>query len=91
LSSSAIANSFHGTDRGVLFLELPAKDIVPSAVPGAMNAFALSTSLVAWLTVALLWFMAAYFLLRMRKTTTLPRGEITSDVSCEIQSATTRS
>ena len=54
------------------------KDIVPSAVPGATNAFALSTSLVAWLTVAFLWIAAAYFLVRMRKITTLPSGEITS-------------
>ncbi len=43
------------------------KDIVPSAVPGATNPFALSTCLVAWLTVALLWICAAYFLVRMRK------------------------
>ncbi len=42
------------------------KDIVPSGVAGATNPFALSTSLVAWLTVALLWIGAAYFLLRMR-------------------------
>jgi hypothetical protein len=44
------------------------KDIVPSAVPGATNAFALSTSLVAWLTLAFLWITAAYFLVRMPKT-----------------------
>jgi CAAX protease family protein len=56
------------------------KDIVPSAVPDATNSFALSTSLVAWLTVAFLWIAAAYFLFRMRKTTTLPDGEITGDV-----------
>jgi membrane protease YdiL (CAAX protease family) len=43
------------------------KDIVPSVVPGATNPFALSTYLVAWLTVALLWICAAYFLVRMRK------------------------
>jgi CAAX protease family protein len=42
------------------------KDIVPSAVPAATNPFALSTSLVAWLTVALLWICAVYFLARMR-------------------------
>ena len=42
------------------------KDIVPSLAAGATNPFALSTSLVAWLTVALLWIGAAYFLLRMR-------------------------
>ncbi len=41
------------------------KDIVPSAVPGATNPFELSTSLVAWLTVAFLWIAAAYFLVRM--------------------------
>ena len=41
------------------------KDIVPSASPGATNSFTLSASLVAWLTVALLWIMAAYFLARM--------------------------
>jgi uncharacterized protein len=56
------------------------KDIVPSAVPAATNSFALSTSLVAWLTVAFLWIAAAYFLFRMRKITTLPNGEITADV-----------
>lgn len=41
------------------------KDVVPSAVPGATNAFALSTSLVAWITLALLWLAAVYFILRM--------------------------
>ncbi|HBB88474.1 MAG TPA: hypothetical protein DC047_12745 [Blastocatellia bacterium] len=43
------------------------KDIVPSADPNATNSLALSHSLVGWLTVALLWIAAAYFLLRMRK------------------------
>ena len=43
------------------------KDIVPSAVPGATQPWALSTSLVAWLTVVLLWIAAAYFLGDMRK------------------------
>lgn len=42
------------------------KDIVPSAVPGALNAFAFSTSPVAWLTVALLWIAAVFFLGQMR-------------------------
>lgn len=41
------------------------KDIVPSAVPGAGNPFALSTSLLAWITVGLLWACAAVFLARM--------------------------
>lgn len=43
------------------------KDIVPSAVAGAVNPFALSPSLVAWLTVAFLWICAGYFLVRMPK------------------------
>ncbi len=43
------------------------KDIVPSATPGATNTFGLSASLVAWLTVAVLWVCALYFLARMRK------------------------
>ena len=41
------------------------KDIVPSAVSGATDPFALSTSLVAWMTVVLLWIVAGYFLYRM--------------------------
>lgn len=41
------------------------KDIVPSAVEHT-DPLALSTSLVAWLTVGLLWTCAAYFLIRMR-------------------------
>jgi membrane protease YdiL (CAAX protease family) len=43
------------------------KDIVPSAVPGAANPLALSSSLVAWLTVVFLWIAAGYFLVRMPK------------------------
>jgi CAAX protease family protein len=39
--------------------------IVPSAVPGAHDVFALSHSLVAWLTVALMSAAAAFFLMRM--------------------------
>src|SRR5256885_11632115 len=35
--------------------------------PGATQPWALSTSLVAWLTVVLLWIAAAYFLGDMRK------------------------
>jgi membrane protease YdiL (CAAX protease family) len=41
------------------------KDIVPSAVPTATNPFAMSTSLVAWLSLGLLWISAGYFLTRM--------------------------
>ena len=48
--------------------------IVPSAVPGATNPFAPSTSLVAWLTVALLWVCAAFFLMRMPDPRRGPRA-----------------
>jgi membrane protease YdiL (CAAX protease family) len=44
------------------------KDIVPSNVPGATDTFALSTSLVAWIAVGLMWIAAAYFLVHMKKT-----------------------
>jgi membrane protease YdiL (CAAX protease family) len=43
------------------------KDIVPSAIVGATNRFALSTSRVAWITAALLWASAAWFLVDMRR------------------------
>jgi membrane protease YdiL (CAAX protease family) len=42
------------------------KDIVPSAESTATNAFSLSASPVAWLSVAILWICAVYFLIRMR-------------------------
>jgi membrane protease YdiL (CAAX protease family) len=83
--SVAIGWLYWGTQGSLLLVMLlhaavnNTKDIVPSAVPGATNAFALSTSLVAWLTVAFLWIAAAYFLVRMRNTSRLPNGEITSD------------
>jgi membrane protease YdiL (CAAX protease family) len=41
------------------------KDIVPSAVAHAADPWALSHSLVAWLTATLLWLCAIYFLRRM--------------------------
>ena len=49
------------------------KDIVPSADLYATNPWGLSHSLVGWLTVALLWIAAAYFLFRMRKIKILQR------------------
>jgi len=52
------------------------KDIVPSAEPNATNAWALSHSLVAWMTLVLLWLCAGYFLLRMRKNSTLERDVV---------------
>jgi membrane protease YdiL (CAAX protease family) len=41
------------------------KDLVPSGVLGADDAWALSTSSIAWLTVGVLWVAAAYLLVRM--------------------------
>jgi hypothetical protein len=41
------------------------KDIVPSATLGANNVFTLHASLVAWLTVAVLWICAAAMLASM--------------------------
>jgi len=46
-----------------------AKDIFPSATPGATNSFGVNASLLAWLTVALLWIAAGYFLVSMPKWT----------------------
>jgi hypothetical protein len=43
------------------------KDIVPSLATTGTNPFALNASLVSWLTLALLWICAGYFLLRMLK------------------------
>jgi membrane protease YdiL (CAAX protease family) len=62
------------------------KDIVPSAMPGATNTFGLSSSAVAWLTVALLWVCAAYFLVRM-PTTEPQRGREPRDLGGEIPMA----
>ena len=41
--------------------------IVPSANPNPGNPFSLDVSLVMWLTAALLWITALYFLVRMPK------------------------
>jgi uncharacterized protein len=43
------------------------KDIVPSADRGATDSMAWSHSLVAWMTVTMLWVCAGYFLVRMRR------------------------
>ncbi len=70
--SVAIAWLYARTNGSLLLVMLlhsavnNAKDIVPSAVPGANSTFGLSASLVAWLTVTLLWICAGYFLTTMR-------------------------
>ncbi len=42
------------------------KDIVPSSAPVASDVFSLSSSVVAWVSAALSWICAAYFLVQMR-------------------------
>lgn len=44
------------------------KDIVPSGAAAGTGILGLHTSLVSWLTLALLWVCAAYFLVSMPKT-----------------------
>jgi membrane protease YdiL (CAAX protease family) len=62
----------YGHTRGSLLMTMilhaatnNTKDIVPSADPVAASPWALSHSVVAWMTVALLWLCAAYFLRTM--------------------------
>lgn len=43
------------------------KDIVPSAAPGATSPWALHATMVGWLTLAILWLCAAWFLFDMRR------------------------
>lgn len=47
------------------------KDIVPSAVPAAAGVFSFSASLTGWLTLALLWIGATFFLIQMSGTASL--------------------
>jgi len=69
--SVALAWLYARTDGSLLLVMLMhaavnnSKDLVPSALPGATNPLGLSASPVAWLTVALLWVAAAFFLARM--------------------------
>lgn len=44
-----------------------AKDVVPSAMPDAGQVFGLHASLVAWLTAAVLWACAAFFMASMAR------------------------
>lgn len=70
--SVAMAWLYWRTNRSLLLTMLMhaavnnTKDIVPSAVLADTNAFSLSSSLIAWLSVAILWIFAVYFLIRMR-------------------------
>lgn len=51
--------------------------IVPAAVPGATEPLAFRGSLMSWLTLGLLWAVAAVLLVRMRRADI--RGMLTSD------------
>ena len=50
-------------------------NIVPTLASSAANPFTLRSSLVSWLTTALLWICAGYFLVQMRRATLQPGGE----------------
>ncbi len=57
-------------------------NLVSSAVAGATNPLALSTSLVAWLTVGVLWIVAGFLLVAMRGASLrmlTPRLELTAN------------
>ena len=43
--------------------------VVPTATAGATHAFSLNASLVAWLTIGIMWIVAAWCLWRMRGST----------------------
>ena len=47
--------------------------IVPSASANASNPFTFKASLVMWLTTALMWVTAGYFLVRMPQNAGVPR------------------
>jgi membrane protease YdiL (CAAX protease family) len=61
--------------------------IVPSTVPGATNPFAVSGSLVGWLSVAVAWIAAAYLLVRLRHLESRPEKARRARSSCSISNA----
>ncbi len=66
------------------------KDIVPSAVAAAANPLALSTSLVAWLTIALLWIGAGYLLVRMSNDRALEPRDVFNARSGDLRAPAVR-
>ena len=54
------------------------RNIVPAGIPSAADPMTITATPVAWLTVALLWLVALYFLLRLRGHT-LPADTAASD------------
>jgi membrane protease YdiL (CAAX protease family) len=72
--SVAIAWVYHNTGGSLLLTMLlhaainNTKDIVPSASATPPGVWSLSSSVVSWLTVGLLWMGAAYFLVRIARS-----------------------
>ena len=78
--SVAIAWLYQRTN-GSLFLTMlmhsainNTKDIVPSVGPVPTNPFAISATLIGWLTAGLMWLCAAYLLFRMKQKTAPDEG-----------------
>ena len=78
--SVAIAWLYAHTSGGLLLVMIMhaainnTKDIVPSAVATPGNPMSLNISIVGWLTLALLWLSAGYFLARMPRFDGRARG-----------------
>ena len=76
--SVAMAWLYWRTKGSLLLVMLPhavvnnTPRIIPADVADGTSPWAISTSFVTWLGVAFLWIVAAYFLVRMPKTATLP-------------------
>lgn len=77
--SVALGWVYMKTDRSLLITMLfhasvnNTKDIVPSAMPGVDEVWTLQASTVGWLTLAILWSCAVWFLFDMRRDTTRAR------------------
>jgi membrane protease YdiL (CAAX protease family) len=89
--SVAIAWLYQRTNGSLLLTMLmhsainQTKGIVPSGVAAATNPFTFRASTVGWLTVAVLWSGAGYFLFRMRASAQRGGDAIEADRLDEIQ------
>jgi membrane protease YdiL (CAAX protease family) len=89
--SVAIAWLYQRTNGSLLLAMLmhsainQTKDIVPSRLNGATNSFTFDASIVGWLTVAVLWSGAGYFLFRMRRSAQGRRDAIEPHALNEIE------
>jgi len=72
-TSVAIAWLYQRTNGSLLLTMLMhsainnTKDIVPSHLDGGMSSFTFNASIVGWMTVAVLWMCAGFFLVSMRR------------------------